>query len=123
MGHLSAARGVFNGCLIRSTGNSYISYLGLHCMVQCCSSSSSSCIVCSNECSVHYGVDTAAGYVLATQEAAALADSWRAISPPQHIPDVIDVLVRSDAEPIPCPFFCRAAAFILSIASIFAFAL
>jgi hypothetical protein len=31
--------------------------------------------------------------------------------------------VRSDAEPMPWPFFCRAAAFILSIASIFAFAL
>jgi hypothetical protein len=31
--------------------------------------------------------------------------------------------VRSDAEPIPWPFFCSAAAFILSIASIFAFAL
>jgi hypothetical protein len=31
--------------------------------------------------------------------------------------------VRSDAEPMPWPFFCSAAAFILSIASIFAFAL
>lgn len=37
-------------------------------------------------------------------------------------PDVIDVRVRSDADPTPCPFFCCAAVLSLSTCSSFALA-
>lgn len=37
-------------------------------------------------------------------------------------PDVIDVRVRSDADPTPCPFFCCAAVLSFSTCSSFALA-